>query len=123
MDQVRFYGNKVLAMSRDKDTAWYEAYLDFITSAVNFISQRAETIILWKGKSEGAAEFFNSVAAKVMQGDFEVSGPAESVSGTVAQAAPKAKPAAVSGNAADFRAAIDSSAKSMHTAAITLAIP
>ena len=61
-------------MGREKDSAWYEAYLDLISSSINFIVQRADSISDWTGKSEGAAEFFNSIAPKIMQGNFEVSG-------------------------------------------------
>ena len=76
INQVGFYGNKVRNLDREKDSAWYEAYLDLQQSTVNFITGHASNICDWTGKSDGAEEFFNSIAENVMAGDFNVSGPA-----------------------------------------------
>ena len=37
LDQVRFYGNKVLQLNREKDNKWYECYFDLISSSIGFI--------------------------------------------------------------------------------------
>lgn len=82
LDQVRFYGNKVLAMGREKDTKWFEAYLDLMQSAIDFIVKRAESICDWTGKAEGAQAFFESIAARVMTGDLAVGGSASTPQAT-----------------------------------------
>jgi hypothetical protein len=58
-----------------------------------------------------------------MQGDFEIGGPASSSSAATTQSAPKPKPVQVSGNAVDFRAAVDAGVKAMRGAAEALKIP
>lgn len=80
---MQFYGNKVVALGREKDTAWYEAYIELVTSTVNFIVARAENICDWTGRNDGAEAFYNSIAEKIMSGDFAVSVP-----GSVASSAP-----------------------------------
>lgn len=125
LDQVRFYGNKVLQASKEKDTAWYEAYLDMISTAINFIVQRNENICDWTGKADAAeaVAFFEGIAAQVMGGNFEVSsGASEAPAQATSQAAPKAAPKAASGHATEFRATVAPGVKAMKDAAATLNI-
>lgn len=113
LDQVRFYGNKVLQMAKEKDTAWYEAYLDLISSSIGFVVERAEHIADWTGKADGAVEFFNSVAPKAMQGNFDFTGPSSNMPEQVSSTQTKTKPVQVSGNAVDFKSAIDAGVKNL----------
>jgi hypothetical protein len=53
-DQISFYGNKILMMKKDKDTAWYNAYKDLAYKMIKFINEREETILLWNGSEDGA---------------------------------------------------------------------
>ena len=87
-DQVKFYGNKVLALEKPLDTAWYQAYFDLIDTAIDFIVKRAENICDWTGKADGAQAFFEGIAQQVMSGDFAVAGPGGS-GGEPAKAAAK----------------------------------
>ncbi len=120
---MQFYGNKVRQLSREKDTAWYEAYLDLQLSTVNFIKDRASNVCAWTGKSDGAEAFFSSISSKVMAGEFTISAPGSAaVSSPIAQ--PSAQPkASDSSNAANFRTAVGDAILALQTAATALAIP
>ena len=38
---IPFYGNKVLQLKQEKDTAWYKAYLEICKSFKEFMSENA----------------------------------------------------------------------------------
>ena len=60
VNQVTFYGNKVVNMGKEKDTAWFEAYKELVKTVIDFIVPKNETICDWTGSQagEGAQAFF-----------------------------------------------------------------
>ena len=68
-DQIQFYGNKVLQLSKDKDTEWFVAYRDLAKKFVDFFTARAESVLNWTGKDDaaGAEAFISSGASTVAE--------------------------------------------------------
>ncbi len=50
VDQVTFYGNRVLKLDKQLDTAWYDSYKKLYLAHYNFVVERYETISEWTGK-------------------------------------------------------------------------
>ena len=46
---IDFYGNKVLMLKQEKDTAWYKAYKDIAKAFKEFIVKNAHDIMEWTG--------------------------------------------------------------------------
>ena len=61
LDQVSFYGNKVMQTGKDPDFKWYKAYSDLVKGISDFLKERKEFICEWTGKEDGADAFYNSV--------------------------------------------------------------
>lgn len=59
LSNIDFYGNKVLQMKQEKDTAWYKAYKDLAAAFTHFILKNEVGTEEWKGK-QGAEDFFGA---------------------------------------------------------------
>ena len=61
-DEINFYGNKVLKLDKEKDTAWYNAYKSVVEAIVAFF---AEADVKWTGKETSGAEEFVKGGSRV----------------------------------------------------------
>lgn len=63
--QIPFYGNKVLKLEKELDTAWYHAYFALAKAVTDFFIERCDGIAEWNGKDDaaGAEAFFKSLAS------------------------------------------------------------
>lgn len=59
-DGIYFYGNKVLKLDKEKDSAWFNAYSAVAKAHFEFLDQRRDTILEWKGTEDNAADIFKS---------------------------------------------------------------
>ena len=50
-EAVFFYGNKVLKLEKELDTAWFNAYKDLVQAHFDFIMKRADDLT-WSGKEK-----------------------------------------------------------------------
>jgi hypothetical protein len=59
-DAVFFFGNKVLKLDKELDSAWFESYRQLIKAHFDFIASRCEDVNLWTGKEDGAEAWFTA---------------------------------------------------------------
>mmetsp|Transcript_31156 Transcript_31156/g.42321 ORF Transcript_31156/g.42321 Transcript_31156/m.42321 type:complete len:179 (-) Transcript_31156:220-756(-) len=59
-DGIFFYGNKVLKLDKEKDSAWFNAYSAVAKAHFDFLNQRRDSILEWKGSDDNAADVFKS---------------------------------------------------------------
>jgi len=54
---IFFFGNKVLKLDKDLDTAWFNAYKEVAHAHYEFVNSRLDSILEWGGSVDGAEAF------------------------------------------------------------------
>jgi hypothetical protein len=60
LNNIDFYGFKVLQLKQEKDTAWQKAYKDLAKTFGDFMIQNKSTVTVWSGSNDNALDFFNA---------------------------------------------------------------
>lgn len=67
VDQINFYGNKILKMNKDLDTEWFTSFRTLAETIRDFLidAERMIPIAQWRGKepADGAQATFEKVLA------------------------------------------------------------
>ena len=95
--QIFFWSNKILKDNKENDIKWTNAFTDLATALKDFIVARAETILEWTGKEDGAG------AAAFYEGQCKSGAPAATTTAAApveekkSVPTPAAKPVAAAG--------------------------